>query len=123
MFLQFTAPAGLALALSLAVPAATRAQQPHAGHGAAPAPSSTASAPVPTKPGTAPARTGAYRSAFEGYQGFSDAKPVPWREANDNVARIGGWRAYAREAAGATTDAKPDASSNAGGGHGAHRRP
>jgi hypothetical protein len=24
--------------------------------------------------------------------------PVGWREANDTVARIGGWRAYAREA-------------------------
>jgi hypothetical protein len=24
--------------------------------------------------------------------------PVGWREANDKVARIGGWRAYAREA-------------------------
>ena len=28
-----------------------------------------------------------------------DARPpIPWREANDTVARIGGWRAYAREA-------------------------
>lgn len=25
-------------------------------------------------------------------------KPVPWRDANDTVGRIGGWRAYAREA-------------------------
>ena len=25
-------------------------------------------------------------------------KPVPWRDANDTVSRIGGWRAYAREA-------------------------
>ncbi len=25
-------------------------------------------------------------------------KPVSWREANDTVARIGGWRVYAREA-------------------------
>jgi len=24
-------------------------------------------------------------------------KPVSWREANDTVARIGGWRVYARE--------------------------
>lgn len=40
----------------------------------------------------------AYRSAFAGFRGFGDDKPLPWREANEAVARIGGWRAYAREA-------------------------
>lgn len=39
-----------------------------------------------------------YRSAFAGYRGFSDDKLLSWREANEAVARIGGWRAYAREA-------------------------
>lgn len=39
-----------------------------------------------------------YRSAFDGYKGFSDTKLLSWREANDTVARIGGWRVYAREA-------------------------
>lgn len=39
----------------------------------------------------------AYPSALEGYQPFSDEKIIPWREANDNVGRIGGWREYARE--------------------------
>lgn len=39
-----------------------------------------------------------FRSALEGYQPFSDEKVLPWREANDNVGRIGGWRVYAREA-------------------------
>jgi hypothetical protein len=29
----------------------------------------------------------------------AEATPVPWREANDRVTRIGGWRVYAREAA------------------------
>lgn len=28
----------------------------------------------------------------------AESKPIPWRDANDEVARIGGWRAYAREA-------------------------
>jgi hypothetical protein len=28
----------------------------------------------------------------------AEPKPPTWREANDNVARIGGWRTYAREA-------------------------
>lgn len=39
-----------------------------------------------------------YRSSFSRYRSLSDDKPVSWREANDAVARIGGWRAYAREA-------------------------
>ena len=39
-----------------------------------------------------------YRSSFSRYRGMSDDKPLSWREANDAVARIGGWRAYAREA-------------------------
>lgn len=40
----------------------------------------------------------AYRSAFEGYQPYTEEKPVNWKEANDSVGRIGGWREYAKEA-------------------------
>lgn len=40
-----------------------------------------------------------HRSAFEGYRRINDEPAVPWREANETVKRIGGWRAYAREAA------------------------
>ena len=39
-----------------------------------------------------------YRSAFEGYRGFADEPVRSWRETNDTVGRIGGWKAYAREA-------------------------
>ena len=39
-----------------------------------------------------------YNSALQGYRAFTDDKPVPWKDANDTAARIGGWRAYAREA-------------------------
>jgi hypothetical protein len=39
-----------------------------------------------------------YSSAFSRYRGLGDDKPVSWREANEAVARIGGWRVYAREA-------------------------
>ena len=39
-----------------------------------------------------------YESAFAQFRSIGDAKPVAWREANDAVARIGGWRVYAREA-------------------------
>jgi hypothetical protein len=40
-----------------------------------------------------------YRSALDGYQPFTDDLPLNWPAANDNVARLGGWRAYAKEAA------------------------
>ena len=39
-----------------------------------------------------------HKSAFSGYRAAVEAKVGSWREANDTVARIGGWRAYAREA-------------------------
>lgn len=40
-----------------------------------------------------------YQSAFSGYQPDADPSLQSWREANERVGRIGGWRAYAREAA------------------------
>ena len=40
----------------------------------------------------------AWRSAFDGYRPFDDAPVAAWRASNDTVGRIGGWRAYAREA-------------------------
>jgi hypothetical protein len=39
-----------------------------------------------------------YRSAFEGYQPFTEEKILPWKQANDTVRAIGGWRTYAKEA-------------------------
>ena len=39
-----------------------------------------------------------YQSVFGQYQRPSADKAIPWKAANDEVGRIGGWRAYAREA-------------------------
>ena len=47
----------------------------------------------------------AYRSALDGYQPYTDDKVVPWKEANDTVGKIGGWRSYAKEAAAPATPA------------------
>ena len=47
-----------------------------------------------------------YRSVLENYQPYSAQQVQPWRESNDNVGRIGGWRAYAKET-GQTDDEKP----------------
>lgn len=40
-----------------------------------------------------------FTSALEGYRAYTDQVVQSWREANDQVHRIGGWRAYAKEAA------------------------
>ena len=39
-----------------------------------------------------------HRSALAGYRRQADVPAIPWRDANDTVTRIGGWRSYAREA-------------------------
>lgn len=53
--------------------------------------------PDPLDPQAAvPARV--HRSALAGYRPHI-AAPTDWRQANDAVERMGGWRAYAREAA------------------------
>ena len=56
-----------------------------------PAAASPASGATPHSPLT-------YRSAFEGYKPYTDDKLLNWKEVNDTTGRIGGWRAYAKEA-------------------------
>jgi len=68
-------------------------------HASPPGAASTASAPS----APAPSNALGYRSVFEGYRLFKDEPVGPWREANDLVARIGGWQAYAREIQGGPT--------------------
>ena len=41
-----------------------------------------------------------YRSPFAAHVDLGAAEVAPWRATNETVGRIGGWRAYAREAAG-----------------------
>ena len=75
-----------------------------------------------------------YRSAWSGYRPFADEKVISWREANDEVRRIGGWRAYLRESQEGQSSAKPSAASKDSGtpapsdagaaqGHDAHKKP
>lgn len=40
----------------------------------------------------------AYESAFKGYRPYQEDEVRAWPSVNDEVGRIGGWRAYAREA-------------------------
>lgn len=39
-----------------------------------------------------------YRSPLSAYQPYEEAESPGWKEANDRVGEIGGWRVYAREA-------------------------
>jgi hypothetical protein len=71
----------------------------------------------------------AWRSAFDGYQPFAEEKPVPWPQANETVRQVGGWRAYAREAAqpaqpaSAAASASQPSQGGAAGPHGGHHKP
>jgi hypothetical protein len=56
-----------------------------------------AEAPNPLDP-TAQVPRAAYVSPLAAYRRWGEDQPVPWRQANETVNRIGGWRAYAREA-------------------------
>lgn len=59
-----------------------------------------------------------YFSPFKSAREPGTEPPLAWRDANDNVARIGGWRSYAREAqAPASAPAAPTQ------GHGDHKTP
>lgn len=51
-----------------------------------------------------------YESVFARYRSYRDEKTGSWREANETVDRIGGWRAYAKEAQqpDSTAPDKPD---------------
>ncbi len=65
--------------------------------GAQAEPSARAGQPDPLDPrASVPALV--YRSSLPPVRSGADDKPVAWRDANDSVAAIGGWRVYARQA-------------------------
>jgi len=53
--------------------------------------------PDPLDPAASTPRT-SYESVFKDYRRFGEIQQTPWKQANETVERIGGWRAYAREA-------------------------
>lgn len=64
-----------------------------------------------------------HRSALVDYRAAKDPAPTDWCEANDTTVRVGGWRAYAKQAQ--APDATPAAASAApsgasGAGHDGH---
>ena len=56
---------------------------------------------------TAPVPPAVYQSPFTGYRELGADQATAWKDANDTVRNIGGWKAYAKEA---TEAAKASAS-------------
>lgn len=86
----------LSLAISLAVSVAMLVVVPPVAAQSS-MPSSSSAVKRDPLDAKAPAPPLAYRSAFSDYKPMGEDK-VGWRQANDEVGRIGGWRVYAREA-------------------------
>lgn len=64
------------------------------------------------------------------YKRFEEPPVLPWREANDTVGRIGGWKAYAQEKPAGTATQKaapvaaaPPSATPAQSGHQGHHTP
>lgn len=100
----------LALAVAAAVPAWAGAQS-----AAAPAPADPLNPRAAVPAATTP-------SAFAGYRPAADSGLRDWKAANDQVAKIGGWRAYAREAAAPASAAASAVPADAAGTHEHHKR-
>ncbi len=69
-------------------------------------------------------------SVLSRYKRFEDPPVLPWREANDTVGRIGGWKAYSKEKAAGTAAQKatpeaaaPPSATAAQSGHLGHHTP
>ncbi|ACB33533.1 multi-Cu oxidase [Leptothrix cholodnii SP-6] len=117
-----------AATLFLAAPPAPA--QPVAGSTAPAAAADATVVRAPARPDPLDPRAGVpplrHRSSLAGYRASKEPAPVDWREANDTTARVGGWRAYAREAQASDAGAPAAASAPvtktpqdmpAGGGH------
>ena len=65
-----------------------------------PAATSQASPSATATPAAASAfaKSGAGPSVFDDYKPYTDEPPGNWKAANNNVAQIGGWREYAKQA-------------------------
>jgi hypothetical protein len=58
-----------------------------------------------------------YQSSFQNYQRYSASDIQAWKQANDAVKDIGGWKAYAKEITQEQNTKPPTTTSS----HGAHK--
>ncbi len=68
---------------------------------------SDAASPSTEASTTSPTPTINYKSPFTDYRALGEDRRISWKAANDEVAKIGGWRVYAREAAESGSAAAP----------------
>ena len=76
-----------------------------------------AQTPAAPPPANTPAQAepAPFRSALENYRPYTDEKIAPWKTANEQVDRNGGWRTYAKEGrTAASPAAAPQADPHAG---------
>lgn len=66
----------------------------------------------PRSPQSASEQSVQFKSSFSEYVPYSEQSIESWREANDRVGEIGGWRVYAREAQQTRAQDKPEASTS-----------
>ena len=59
---------------------------------------SSAAIAQPTTAASSSVSLAASPSAFDGYKPYTDEPLTNWKAANDSVAKIGGWREYAKQA-------------------------
>lgn len=71
------------------------AQSDHA-HGAPRSQDKPSASPTPSEPAEARPSTANTRSMAT-YRAYSEPAVAPWRQSNEQVAKVGGWRTYARE--------------------------
>jgi len=55
----------------------------------------------------APVAAASHASSLARYRPAGETEVAPWKATNDTVGRIGGWRAYAREASAPTAASAP----------------
>lgn len=87
-------PIAFTIAATMFFAGVARAQHDHAILSVPPTAMMTG-APVNATGGTPPLR---FESVLSRYKPMTDQKLGSWREANDTVTRIGGWRTYLKEA-------------------------
>ena len=96
----------LALAALAAASGSAAAQAVAAAAPVAPRPVPAGAQPDPLDP-QVPVPLTVYRSALQTYRGGDAPALQPWREANEAVSRIGGWRVYLRDGQATPPPAEP----------------
>lgn len=85
---------GALLCAAMAAPSAwAQSHDAHGAHALPAKPAASTAASAPAKAESSAANT----DSLAGYRAYTEPALAPWRQSNAQVAKAGGWRAYARE--------------------------